>query len=43
MLAAFWADQIGAEPFRGHAGPWRASHAAALVRGSAIQSLTAED
>jgi glutamine---fructose-6-phosphate transaminase (isomerizing) len=43
MLAAFWADQIGAEPFRGHDGPWRSSHAAALVRGSAIQSLTAED
>ena len=42
-LAAYWADQIGAEPFRGHDGPWRSSHAAALVRGSAIQSLTAED
>jgi glucosamine--fructose-6-phosphate aminotransferase (isomerizing) len=43
MLAAFWADQTGAEPFRGHGGPWRSSHAAALVRGSAIQSMTAED
>jgi glucosamine--fructose-6-phosphate aminotransferase (isomerizing) len=39
LLAAFWADRAGAEPFRGHRGPWRSSQGAALVRGSAIELL----
>jgi glucosamine--fructose-6-phosphate aminotransferase (isomerizing) len=43
ILAASWADGIGAEYFRGHAGRWSASRAAALVRGSAIEPGSIEE
>jgi glutamine---fructose-6-phosphate transaminase (isomerizing) len=43
LLAAFWADRIEAEYFRGHSGRWRASQSGALVRGSTIEPATWEE
>jgi glucosamine--fructose-6-phosphate aminotransferase (isomerizing) len=43
LLAAYWADRIGAEYYRGQRGPWRSSQGAALVRDSAIESPAHED
>ncbi|HWJ35334.1 MAG TPA: SIS domain-containing protein [Steroidobacteraceae bacterium] len=43
LLAALWADRIGADYFRGHSGRWRASQSGALVRGSTIEPLLKEE
>lgn len=38
LLAVSWADRSEAVHFRGHAGPWRSSEGAGLVRNSRIES-----
>jgi len=43
LLAAFWADRIGAEYFRGHSGHWRASQSGGLTRGSSIELASERD